>query len=136
MRRRILVLDASAILSWLHADEADDTATRAMEDLKHDLAMAYAPLLLRYEILNNIGLSLRRGRITPVQAQTMLSRFHALPIKFDSQGMQMLDYDAQILQWMASKNLTAYDAVYLELAHRLDGTLVTLDLHLRKAAAR
>lgn len=134
MRRSILILDASTILSWLHADEEDETAVRAMELLKNDLAIAHAPLLLRYEVLNNIGLSLRKERISHDQSQIMVKRFHALPIKFDVQGISLPDYDHRILQGMVQKNLTAYDAAYYELAQRLDGTLVTLDLKLRQAA--
>lgn len=38
--------------------------------------------------------------------------------------------------WDLRKNITAYDAVYVALAGRLDGTLITVDRPLAAAARR
>lgn len=75
--------------------------------------------------------SLRRGRVTPTQTESSLSSLAHLDIYIDNQP------DDTVLLALARRHeLTVYDALYLELAVRLDIPLATLDRALIRAATK
>jgi predicted nucleic acid-binding protein len=124
------VLDSSVALTWCFEDEA----TAACDALLHRLADAgaHAPSLWPLEVLNALVMAERRGRIT---SQVFLGRvawLHALPVALDAQTAEQAWLTTRMLA--GQHRLTLYDAAYLELAHRLELPLATLDAELRGAA--
>ncbi len=124
------VVDNSVALTWCFDDEAtqitDDLLLRLMDE------GAYAPLLWPMEALNVLLMAQRRGRITQEARRNCLAFLHALPITLDARTVSQAWAVANLLA--ERYTLTIYDAVYLELAQRLDLPLATLDADLRKAA--
>ena len=125
-----LVIDASAALAWLFG-ENDEGAW--LEDQAERGSFA-APWLWRIEVVNAILVKERRGHITQAQSARYFRVLAALHIEFvpepTSRTLEQLAMIARPHQ------LTAYDAVYLELAMTLGRPLYTLDKNLRDAAIR
>jgi predicted nucleic acid-binding protein len=122
-----LVIDASVAASWCFPDEHDATVNAAIDRLAADEAVV--PALWWFEIRNIAIVNERRGRIEPAGTAEFLADLRRLPIRIDRHP------DSEIVLAFARKhNLTAYDAAYLELAHRLGGSLATLDRALMVAA--
>jgi predicted nucleic acid-binding protein len=125
-----LVLDSSATLAWILADEITP-AVRATFQVVADRG-AHVPGNWRLEVGNALTMALRRGRIDAAFRQAALDDLALLDIAVDS----LTDASA----WTASLaladrfRLTLYDAAYLELAHRRGLKLATLDKELRAAA--
>jgi predicted nucleic acid-binding protein len=126
-----LVLDASLTLAWFFEDEHTSAASAVLDRIVDTGAIV--PALWRIEVLNAFQMAIRRKRIDSGFRDTALARLSALPIAVDP------DSDAHV--WATTLlladrfRLTAYDAVYLELAQRRSLPLATLDQGLRQAAA-
>ncbi len=124
-----LVLDPSLTLSWYFEDERTATADAVLDQVVEDGAVV--PALWRIEILNAFQMGIRRKRIDTGFRDNALAKLSALPIATDP------DTDSQV--WLTTRHLadrfrlTAYDAVYLELAQRRSLPLATLDRDLRGA---
>lgn len=121
----MLVLDASALASWLMPDEAG-------VDLQ-GLALAHpefaAPWLIWAEIRNILIVSERRGRIPAGIADQALEAIGDLGIALDTTPSS-----AAVMDLGRKHGLTAYDALYLELALRKGAVLATRDAALIRAA--
>jgi predicted nucleic acid-binding protein len=76
-----LVLDSSAALAWIFADETTDTI-RAVFDRVVDQG-AVVPVLWRLEIANTLTVATRRGRITDGFRRAALTDLALLDIKTD-----------------------------------------------------
>ena len=59
-----LVLDSSATLAWIYADETTDEVRRIFEIVAED--GAHVPTLWRLEVTNSLTVAARRGRIDVV----------------------------------------------------------------------
>ena len=125
-----IVLDGSVALAWLFADEksgyADAIAVRAAE------LEFVVPVLWRLEIANVLVIGERRGRSTPDDTARWTSFLAALPFVVDDETAERAWTD--VLALARAQRLTAYDAVYLELALRRGLPLATLDEQLQRAA--
>lgn len=127
-----VVLDASAVLAWVLEEERGvaeqvDAALSARE--AHPLTV---PALFTAEVSNALRMATRRVRLTAAQAQQAAAIVDALAISTDA-----APYNTAALLTLASTHeLTAYDALYLDLAMRLGARLVTQDGALRVAAQR
>lgn len=126
-----LVLDSSAVLAWIYADETTDAIRRVFERLA--LEGAWVPGLWRLEVANVLDMGVRRKRNDTAFRDATLADLDLLPIRVDP------DTDRQawgITLRLASRHrLPLYDAAYLELAMRRGLPLATLDTDLRAAAA-
>lgn len=121
-----LVLDASALAGWLMPDETGiDLQTLAAE---HEVFAA--PWLLWVEIRNILAVSERRGRIPAGVADQALEAIAALGIELD-----VTPSSSAVMALCCKHGLTAYDALYLELALRKDAVLATHDAALSRAAS-
>ncbi len=89
-----------------------------------------APQIWWAELRNGLLVAERRGRISPAGTDAALAALDDLPITLDH-----TPHGAMVLRIAREHNLTVYDAMYLELALRLDGPLATLDQELARAAA-
>jgi predicted nucleic acid-binding protein len=120
-----LVLDASALAGWLMPDEAGTDLLSLAG--RHDVFMA--PVLLWAEIRNILIVGERRGRISREQVDQSIETIGELGIMLDTSPSC-----AVVLGLCRRHRLTAYDALYLELALRENAELTTLDAALARAA--
>lgn len=125
------VVDASAVLPWCFADEATDATNALLTSLQTD-GEALVPAHWPAEVANALLVAVRRGRISPQDAQQFLEDLDILPIRIDMATQKLVRL--QILPLAEKHGLTIYDAAYLELAVRQAAPLATLDADLRKAA--
>lgn len=122
----MLVLDASALASWLMPDETGvDLAGLARQH-----AEFAAPWLIWAEIRNILVVSERRGRLPAGIAEQALEAIGDLEITLDTNPSS-----AAVMDMSRKHGLTAYDALYLDLALRKGAILATLDAALRRAAS-
>lgn len=126
----MLIVDTSAIIPFVLADEAGDqceTVARALEG-----ATCLVPALWRWEMANALWKALRIGRITQADLAGTLEDIEAFAIVIEPEAVGKALGETLILA--RRHDLTAYDATYLELALRLGAELATHDKDLRKAA--
>ena len=124
---RVLILDASVAAAWLFSDETDPRADVALARLAEDGALV--PQLWHLEIRNVLLVGERRGRVSAEQATEFLDALGELPIRTDTTPDL-----AAAFALARAHGLSFYDAVYIELAQRRQGTLATLDTVLARAA--
>ena len=124
-----LVVDASAALAWLFGEEQ----ARAIEARIGDRALV-APSLWRLEVVNAVLIKERRKDITPAQGTRFLRILEAMAIDIVAEptGRSL----EQLALFARPHQVTAYDAVYLELATELGLPLWTYDRDLQQAAKR
>lgn len=125
-----VVVDSSVALNWVMPDE-DRATTEALMD-SVSLTGAVVPPLFRIEVGNSLLLGVRRKRISAEYISKALDLIEQLPLRVDANGA---DYVWRTtIEIAAAYGLTLYDAIYLELAIRLDLPLATLDAKLARAA--
>jgi predicted nucleic acid-binding protein len=90
---------------------------------------ALVPALWWFEVRNTLIMSERRGRITETDTSDFLRALGRLSVTVD-----YAPDEAAVLALSRRHRLTVYDASYLELAHRENLTLATLDTELLRAA--
>ena len=122
-----LVVDASVAASWLLQDESDPRAEAALSALEEGPGLV--PLLWHYEMRNVFLVAHRRGRLGPEGLAERVAALGDLPLETD--GAADL---AAALTLAARHGLSFYDGLYLELACRRGGRIVTLDGRLATAA--
>jgi predicted nucleic acid-binding protein len=127
----IFVVDASAALAWCFEDEASSKTDGLLDHLRQGDQIV-VPAHWPTEILNGLLVAQRRKRIKAGQAALFWDELAHLPIEVEA---ALSAAQAKIVLALAEKHsLTVYDAAYLELAHRRQLPLGTLDTDLRKAA--
>ena len=120
----VVVLDASAVLSWL-LDEGDRRA-KVLALLGRTLL---APTIWLDEVPNGLVVQERAGRLTAPRRAGMLAQVEALPVQIaPSPGVR------RIAQLAIESGLTVYDAEYLHLAVERGASLLTFDRQLADAA--
>jgi predicted nucleic acid-binding protein len=126
------VLDASIALAWYLPGQGNAYAAAIYERLNGGADQASAPLLWRAELASVLLRSHRRGDISEARALQALADAEQLPIAlFD---IQLTGTD--IFRLGRRYRLSGYDAVYVELARRLDLPIASADRGIRSAAAR
>ena len=124
------VLDCSVTMSWVFADEANESTNALLEKLVTDSAVV--PVLWPIEVANVLLVATRRGRMTEDDWPRIRDYLEALPINIDPESRhRILD---SVLPIANSHNLSVYDAMYLELALRLGLPLATRDTALITAS--
>jgi predicted nucleic acid-binding protein len=127
----VFVVDASAALAWCFEDEATSWSDGLLDRLRRGDAIV-VPAHWPTEILNGLLVAQRRNRIKAGQANLFWVELARLPIEIEP---PLTGAQAAALLLVSEKHgLTVYDAAYLELAHRRQLSLGTLDEDLRKAA--
>jgi predicted nucleic acid-binding protein len=125
-----LVLDSSATLAWIHAEETTPAIRQVFEQLT--TGGAWVPCLWRLEVANILEMGIRRGRYDLSFRHATLADLLLLPISLDPEtDWQAWDSTSHLAH---RHQLTLYDAAYLELARRRGLPLATLDHGLRTAA--
>ena len=124
-----IVVDASVSAVWLLEDENHPTADAAYQFL--ETGEVIVPQIWHFEIRNVLLTSCRRQRISTADIQTYLNLVNGLGIQTDEEP----DF-SETMTLALAKNLTFYDALYLELAKRRNAQLATLDRSLATAASQ
>lgn len=127
-----LVLDASVALSWCFENEANASTVELLERLNGETAAV--PGIWHLEVANSLVLAERRRRITIADTAAFVALLHTLDLWVDDETPTRAF--VQVIDLARSERLTAYDAVYLELAMRLGAPLATKDRELGEAAGR
>ena len=124
------VLDNSVALAWCFEDEHTPAIIGALDRVSE--AGAVVPQLWPIEAVSGLLTAERRGRITGVERQRLAGFLRALPISVEDQtASQAWTTTAHLAE---QHRLSAYDAIYLELAMRLGLPLATTDKALAAAA--
>jgi predicted nucleic acid-binding protein len=124
------VLDNSVALTWCFEDERTPATTALLEQVGQSGALA--PMLWPLEALNGLLVAERRGRLDTARRHILAGFLAALPVKLDDETAgQAWTATADLAERF---NLSSYDAAYLELAHRRNLPLASLDRELRTAA--
>lgn len=122
------VLDNSVLCGWFLANQADEyteaIAARLLE------SEAVSPQLLQLEFVNVLRTGCRRGSIPIQKAREIVDQVAALPIRIDAAPPS----PATLLALALRSDLSSYDALYLELALRLQLPIATRDGALAEAA--
>ena len=127
----IFVVDASAALAWCFEDEASSWTDGLLERLRQGDRIV-VPAHWPTEILNGLLVASRRKRIKADQPALFWEEVARLPIEIEP---AITSSQAKTILALGEKHgLTVYDAAYLELAHRRQLPLGTLDGDLRKAS--
>ena len=121
------VLDSSVTLAWVLRDEQSSRADATLDQVAK--IGGVAPALWWVEVRNVLVIAERRGRLTPEDTAVAVQTLDALGIHLDH-----APDNASLLRLARTYRLTAYDALYLELAVRQQRPLATLDRRLSAAA--
>lgn len=128
---KAFVLDVSACMPWCCEDETTPASEQMLEWAMEGSEL-HVPSLWAWEILNVVGVTIKRRRITADRGREFLAQLAALNVKID-RPPQVTDFP-QLHTLANSYGLTAYDVAYLDLAKRLSLPLATRDDDLRRAA--
>jgi predicted nucleic acid-binding protein len=126
------IVDASVAMTWLFKEETTPQSAALLARL--DVETALVPALWYIELANVMALAEKRRRITPADTTAFISDLSQLAIEVDVNSTSRAF--TELLPLCRDHGLTAYDAVYLDLALRRRLPLATLDLDLRKAARK
>lgn len=127
----IFVVDASAALASCFEDEANAWTDALLERLRQGDRVV-VPAHWPAEILNGLLVASRRKRIKPDEPALFWEELSQLPIEAEP---PITSIQAKTVLALSQKHsLTVYDAAYLDLAHRRQLPLGTLDTDLRQAA--
>jgi predicted nucleic acid-binding protein len=119
----VIVLDASVVLELLLGTPTGEQVERRIR--REGL---HAPHLLSVEVINVLRRFVAARDVLPAVAEAALRDLADLPIRRWSHEPLLNDV------WARRANLTAYDAVYVALAERLQAPLLTTDARLRRGA--
>ena len=124
-----LVLDSSATLAWIYAEETTNAVRHLFDIVAEDGAVV--PAIWRLEVANSLTVASRRSRIDIEFRNAALADLALLDITTDPQTDA---YSWTTTLSLADRfRLTLCDAAYLELAHRRSLPLASLDEELRAA---
>lgn len=126
------VLDASVALAWCFEDEGGAYAPEVLASLRHTEAVVAS--LWPLEVCNGLVVAERRDRLDAAAATRFIELLRSLPIVVDPVARRRALTSVRALA--RARDLSAYDASYLELAVRLGVPLATLDSGLRRAARK
>lgn len=115
------VVDASVAAAWFLPDEATPATEAAL--LATANTQVWVPALWMLEIGNLLISAQRRRRISDAKRVELVAAAAALRLRVDREPVSVVELDALAVR----HQLTAYDAVYLELALRRVLPLATLD---------
>jgi predicted nucleic acid-binding protein len=116
------VLDASAIIEFLGATDADKALVRRVMT-----GQAAAPEVVDLEVMSAVRKQVRRGQLTPDAADGVVDDLRQFPIARSWHRPLMRRV------WELRHAITPYDASYVALAEKLRVPLVTTDAKLARS---
>ncbi len=128
MPHALVVLDASAALALLLAENEGTKVEEIIKDTISINGQIFVPGLFWYELGNGLLMAEHKKRIAPQTNTAAISSFAQLPIVTDQEtGFPVIN---RIMSLARDNGLTYYDASYLELALRFEAPLKSFDPHL------
>lgn len=127
------VVDCSFVASLVLPDESSSKAEDFCRQ-RSATATLWVPALFWYELGNVLVQAQRRNRLTPVAAQSARQAIQTLALCTDERFAAALV--EQQIALAIRYDLSAYDAVYLELAEAKKAGLASADAALLEAASR
>ena len=118
-----LVVDASVLLAVLMSERERAKIIELTKDV--DLI---APSSVHWEIGNALSSMLKRGRMTLVQAETVLKNYEKIPIRFVEVSLH------ESIRISADRKIYAYDAFLIACARDQRCKLISLDKALLQAS--
>jgi len=118
-----LVVDVSILLAVLMSEPE---RPKIIELTKH--ADLIAPASVHWEIGNALSSLLKRGRITFVQAESVLKNYEKIPIRFVEVSLH------ESIRISADRKIYAYDAFLIACAGDQRSRMISLDKTLLQAA--
>jgi predicted nucleic acid-binding protein len=130
------ILDNCVNMAWLFGDGLPidvDYATTVLEAFTHEV-IAHVPPLWFTETSHVLIRAEKKKLITAIEAVNYVNLLRKLPIQTDHESPESI----QLMTMTIARecDLTGYDAQYLELAHRKQLPIATLDKKLRAAAEK
>jgi predicted nucleic acid-binding protein len=119
------VIDCSAAMALVLGDEQGEGVDSLVRAQMEAGATILSPALFWFEVTNTLVMAARRGRLTRSELRMAESDLAALPIVAEPPPDAFLR--ERIREMAEEHELTAYDAAYLECAHRNGRRLKTLD---------
>lgn len=119
-KKKKIVVDSSVIVKWLNSQDEKflKQADEILKDSETGKVILYSPELAKYEI----GNAILYKKLDNTLAKSSLSTLYSLPIIF----YPLKEEDALAAEEIAIKNkITYYDAVFVNLAEKIGGILVT-----------
>jgi predicted nucleic acid-binding protein len=127
-----VVIDASVALAWGFSGEASEYADGVLVALEGHTVVV--PALWAVELTNALLVAERRKRIRQSEIRRFVELLGGLTLLVDSQ--RLAESVNNILPLAREYGLSAYDAVYLDVALRHGASLASLDDRLQKAARK
>jgi predicted nucleic acid-binding protein len=127
-----IVIDASVALAWCFPDEGSEYADGVLVGLEGHAILV--PALWSVEITNAVLMAERRKRVKQPEIRRFVELLDGLTVIMDSQSVT--EDVSNILPIAREYGLSAYDAVYLDVAVRHGAPLATLDSALQKAGRK
>jgi len=118
-----LVVDASILLAVLMSEPERDKIIELTKDV--DLI---APASVHWEVGNALSSMLKRGRMTLVQAESVLKNYEKIPIRFVEVSLH------ESIRISADRKIYAYDAFLIACARDQRCRLISLDKALLQAS--
>ena len=134
-RPRVKVLDASMALAWLfpRTDAAEAAlAEQGLDELDYEKFLV--PTIWYGEVANAILRGERKGLVTHAQSAAFLAELDSADIETETDSPKLRQ--SVVLALGRSHGLTAYDAMYMELALRRAAPLATFDRQLAEAVRK
>ncbi len=124
------VLDCSATMPWILANDSSGYAERVLNALAE--STAYVPTIWPLEVVNVLLVFERKKRLKPNHTLLFMRSLRELPITLiTTSSAQVFN---RVHELGTEYALSAYDASYLEVSLRNGIPLATLDKNLRDAA--
>lgn len=131
---RAFVLDASVALAWFIDTPVPAHSVQVRQALLNG-ACAHVPALWHLEMANGIVVAERRRILDADEAVQSLKSIELLAMQAVETHGETIPV-GQVFATARSYHLSAYDAVYFELARKARLALATLDRSLRTAATQ
>jgi predicted nucleic acid-binding protein len=124
------VIDSSVALTWCFRDERTAQSDALLDRLR--VSPVIVPQHWRLELSNVLAMASRKARLTKEDRDEFVDLLDAMAIYVDTETDHLAF--GPVLRLAMDRNLTTYDAAYLELAQRFNVPLATLDADLQAAA--
>ena len=124
------VVDNSVVMSWCFKDETNQYADAVLDKLSE--AKAIVPSIWPLEVVNVLLVAERSKRLQQADSVRFITLLLQLPIEVEHEWPEKMM--TELLALGRAKNLSSYDASYLDLAMRKDCPIATLDKRIRDAA--
>lgn len=125
------VVDASVCIKQFLPDPLSAKAQQLFANLANPQNEIYIPDLFYIESANALWRYVRAGQLTTTQVQANLASLKALSLRVVSTA----DLMEEAVNIAIAYGISAYDASYVALAHRVSSPLLTLDQRLLNALA-